>query len=58
MSWRDVVNELDYPQFMVANKRGLRLLMKGLIQGLQEIFPVEYIYRQWKNTEGQVLLSI
>ncbi|XP_060561916.1 CCR4-NOT transcription complex subunit 1-like [Ruditapes philippinarum] len=54
MSWRDVVNELDYPQFMVANKRGLRLLMKGLIQGLQEIFPVEYIYRQWKNTEGQL----
>ncbi|KAL4234231.1 CCR4-NOT transcription complex subunit 1 [Mactra antiquata] len=54
LSWRDVVNELDYPQFVVSNKRGLRLLMKGLIQGLQEIFPVEYIYRTWKNTEGQL----
>ena len=28
--------------------------MKGLIQGLQEIFPVEYVYRPWKNSEGQV----
>lgn len=54
INWRDVVGELDYPQFFVANKKGLRLLMKGLIQGLQEIFPVEYIYKHWKNTEGQL----
>ncbi|WAR11775.1 CNOT1-like protein [Mya arenaria] len=58
MNWREVVSEMDFPQFLVANKRGLRLLMKGLIQGLQEIFPVEYIYRPWKNTEGQLSLII
>lgn len=54
LSWRDVVAELDYPGFYVSSKKGLMLLMKGLIQGLQDIFPVEYIYKPWKNSEGQV----
>ena len=49
------MGELDHPSFVVINKKGLRILMKGLIQGLQEIFPVEYIYRPWKNSEGQVM---
>jgi hypothetical protein len=29
-------------------------MVQGLIKGLQEVFPVDYIYRPWKNTEGQV----
>lgn len=53
-SWRDVVVELDQPNFMVLNKKGLRCLVQGLIKGLQEVFPVDYIYRPWKNTEGQL----
>lgn len=53
-NWRDVVVQLDHTGFMVVNKKGLRLLVQGLIRGLQEVFPVEYVYRQWKNTEGQV----
>lgn len=50
--------ELDHPNFMVLNKKGLRLLVQGLIKGLQEVFPIDYIYRPWKNTEGQVCRSI
>lgn len=54
LSWRDVVLELDHAGFIVLNKRGFRILIQGLIRGLQEVFPVEFIYRPWKNTEGQV----
>ena len=53
-NWRDVVAELDHPTFLVVNKKGLRILLQGLNRGLQDMFPVEYIYRPWKNTEGQV----
>ncbi|KAL3860717.1 hypothetical protein ACJMK2_010802 [Sinanodonta woodiana] len=58
LAWRDVVAELDHPSFVVVNKKGLKLLVQGLIRGLQEIFPVEYIYRHWKNTEGQLSLIV
>lgn len=54
LSWRDVVLELDHAGFIVLNKRGFRILIQGLIRGLQEVFPVEFIYRPWKNTEGQL----
>ncbi|XP_056008647.1 CCR4-NOT transcription complex subunit 1-like isoform X3 [Ostrea edulis] len=53
-NWRDVVGELDHSTFLVVNKRGLRLLLQGLNRGLQDVFPIEYIYRPWKNTEGQL----
>ncbi|XP_062589790.1 CCR4-NOT transcription complex subunit 1-like isoform X3 [Saccostrea cucullata] len=54
LNWRDVVAELDHPTFFVVNKRGLRLLIQGLNRGLQDMFPIEHIYRPWKNTEGQL----
>ncbi|KAK3085676.1 hypothetical protein FSP39_006989 [Pinctada imbricata] len=54
LNWRDVVSHLDHQNFLVLNKRGLRVLISGLNRGLQEIFPVECIYRVWKNTEGQL----
>lgn len=54
LNWREVVAELDHPNFLVLNKKGLRILLQGLKRGLQDMFPVEYIYRPWKNTEGQV----
>ena len=54
MKWRDVVSELDHPQFIINNKGGLRLLMQAIFRGLQDIFPIDLLYRVWKNTEGQV----
>jgi CCR4-NOT transcription complex subunit 1 len=55
--WKMVVAQLDNPDFMVRDKKGLRLLMSGLTRGLQlanETLPVHHILKQWKNTEGQV----
>ncbi|XP_064610278.1 CCR4-NOT transcription complex subunit 1-like isoform X2 [Liolophura sinensis] len=54
LNWRDVVSELDHASFFVDSKRGLSIIVRGLIKGLTEVFPVELIYRQWKNTEGQL----
>lgn len=54
--WRETVAKLDYPEFIIHNKAGLRLLMQGLFRCcLMDIFPVEIIYQSWKNTEGQVM---
>ena len=43
---------------MINNKGGLRLLMQALFRGLQEIIPIELLYRVWKNSEGQVRLGL
>ncbi|CAH1779661.1 unnamed protein product [Owenia fusiformis] len=54
LNWRDVVSELDHPGFIVLGKSGLRLLVQALFRGLQDVFPIELLYRPWKNTEGQL----
>ncbi|XP_013418035.1 CCR4-NOT transcription complex subunit 1 [Lingula anatina] len=55
INWREVVSELDHEGFLVLGKPGLRLLVQALFRGLRgDVFPVEYIYRTWKNTEGQL----
>ncbi|ESO94093.1 hypothetical protein LOTGIDRAFT_239532 [Lottia gigantea] len=54
LNWKDVVANLDYPEFMVSNSKGLRLLVQALFRGLQAIFPVEYIYKSWNNVGGQL----
>ena len=58
LNWREVVSELDHPEFIVLGKAGLRLLVQALFRGLKDVFPVDLVYRQWKNTEGQVRISI
>jgi CCR4-NOT transcription complex subunit 1 len=58
--WNEVIVELDYAEFMVKDRQGLNLLFTALRLGLQsqgfhpEMFPVEILYRHWKNAEGQV----
>lgn len=55
LSWKEVVKELDHPGMKIVSKAGLRVLVQALFRGLQqEMFPVEYLYQPWKNTEGQV----
>lgn len=60
LSWNDVIIELDYAEFMVKDRQGLTLLFTALRLGLQnqgfhpEMFPVDLLYRHWKNAEGQV----
>ncbi|XP_064641680.1 CCR4-NOT transcription complex subunit 1-like isoform X3 [Lineus longissimus] len=54
LNWKEVVGELDHPGFVILSKQGFRLLVQALFRGIQDIFPVEFIYRHWKNSEGQL----
>ncbi|KAL5022887.1 hypothetical protein ScPMuIL_002042 [Solemya velum] len=54
LNWQEVVAELDHPGFLIVNKNGLKILIQGLVRGLNEVFPINLVYRPWKNTEGQL----
>ncbi|XP_069701672.1 CCR4-NOT transcription complex subunit 1 isoform X5 [Periplaneta americana] len=62
LSWSDVVLELDHAEFVIKDRQGLNLLFTALRQGLQnqgfhpDIFPVDGLYRHWKNADGQFSL--
>ncbi|XP_022241734.1 CCR4-NOT transcription complex subunit 1-like [Limulus polyphemus] len=57
LNWKEVVQELDHPGFLLKDRQGLKLLWHSLIRGLnREVFPSEYIYRHWRNSEGQLSL--
>jgi CCR4-NOT transcription complex subunit 1 len=61
LPWKDIVVELDHTEFVVKDRQGLNLLFTGLTLGLQshgfhsEMFPVDLLYRHWKNADGQVM---
>ncbi|XP_039763279.1 CCR4-NOT transcription complex subunit 1 isoform X3 [Pararge aegeria] len=62
LNWKEVILQLDHPEFVVPDRQGLSLLFTILRLGLQSagyptnIFPVEYLCRRWTNLEGQMSL--
>ncbi|XP_061382387.1 CCR4-NOT transcription complex subunit 1 isoform X1 [Danaus plexippus] len=62
LNWKEVILQLDHPEFIVPDRQGLSLLFTILRLGLQSagypanIFPVEYLCRRWANLEGQMSL--
>lgn len=62
LNLKEVFSKLDHKGFLVKDRQGLKLLitaLRTLLQGQglrQELFPVEYFYLQWKNTEEQLSL--
>lgn len=52
-AWKEVVKEFDYPEFFLKDKMSLRLIVQALKKVLKDPFPIDYLYRIWKNTEGQ-----
>ena len=54
LNWKDVVREFDHPEFFVRDKFSLKQIMQALKKVLKDTFPIEHIYRVWKNPEGQV----
>lgn len=56
-AWKEVVREFDYPEFFLKDKMSLRLVVQAVKKVLKDPFPVDYLYRIWKNTEGQVSLA-
>ncbi|XP_013184897.1 CCR4-NOT transcription complex subunit 1 isoform X2 [Amyelois transitella] len=62
LNWKEVILQLDHPEFIVPDRQGLSLLFTILRLGLQSagypanIFPVDYLCRRWTNLEGQMSL--
>lgn len=54
LSWKEVIREFDYPEFLVKDKHALRLLVNSLKRVLRDNFPIELFYKLWKNSEGQL----
>ncbi|KAK8742070.1 hypothetical protein OTU49_002091, partial [Cherax quadricarinatus] len=59
---KEITMKLDHRGFLVKDRQGLKLLITALRcllqgQGLRwEVFPVDYFYHQWKNSEEQLNL--
>lgn len=55
LNWKEVVYGLDHSGFILKDRLGLKLLTQALQLGLgHEPFPVELLFRLWKNNEGQL----
>lgn len=54
ISWKDVIKELDNPDFFLKDKTSFRLLIQCLKKVLKDTFPIDLVYRVWKNPEGQL----
>ena len=54
LAWKEVVKEFENSDLFLKDKVGLRIIIQALKKGLKEAFPIEYIYRVWKNNESQV----
>lgn len=55
LNFKEVTYELDHPGFQIRDSKGLHNVVYGIQRGLgMDVFPVDLIYRPWKNAEGQV----
>lgn len=54
MNWKEVVKELDHPEFLVRDRQGLVLLVTALRRALSTELYIDLLYGSWKNVEGQV----
>ncbi|XP_023618634.1 CCR4-NOT transcription complex subunit 1 isoform X12 [Myotis lucifugus] len=55
LNFKEVTYELDHPGFQIRDSKGLHNVVYGIQRGLgMDVFPVDLIYRPWKNAEGQL----
>ncbi|XP_032816690.1 CCR4-NOT transcription complex subunit 1 isoform X5 [Petromyzon marinus] len=55
INFKEVAYELDHPGFQIKDGKGLQIVVYGIQKGLgMDVFPVELVYRPWKNTDGQM----
>ncbi|XP_018116117.1 CCR4-NOT transcription complex subunit 1 isoform X2 [Xenopus laevis] len=55
LNFKEVTYELDNPSFQIRDNKALQTVVYGIQRGLGiEVFPVDLIYRPWKNAEGQL----
>ena len=55
-NWRDVILNLDYPEFYIDSPEGLALIMTGFKSVSRDQFPVGTIYFGWTCSRGQLSL--
>ena len=55
-NWREVILNLDYPEFFLESPEGLSLIMTGYKSVSRDPFPLETIYLGWSCTRGQLSL--
>ena len=58
LAWKDVVRDFDHAEFFIRDKITFKQLINALRKVLKENFPIEHIYRVWKNPEAQVAFYI
>lgn len=55
LSWKDVLRDLDQPEFILKDKQSLKIVVQAFKRALKETpFPIELIYRVWNNIDGQL----
>ena len=54
LDWKSVVKEFDHAEFIIRDRVALKLVVQAIKRVLRDPFPIELIYRTWKNSEGQV----
>lgn len=57
LDWKLVVKEFDHAEFIIRDRVALKLVVQAIKRVLRDPFPIEHIYRTWKNSEGQVRFS-
>lgn len=57
LDWKLVVKEFDHAEFIIRDRVALKLVVQAIKRVVRDPFPIEHIYRTWKNSEGQVRFS-
>lgn len=56
LNWREVIMNMDYPEFQLDSPEGLALIITGFKSVSRDPFPLEHIYVRWSCSSGQFSL--
>ena len=54
LNWRQVAQELDHATFHIENEAALRLVVTTFRKASRVVFPIDVLFRCWRNTAGQL----
>lgn len=54
LSWREVIERLDYPTFELSGIEGLGLILRAYRRASESPFPIDVLFQPWENTSGQL----
>ena len=57
LNWLLVIQELDHPDFVIKDPKGLQFIVITYLEAAgSTAFPIQHIYKPWKNAAGQVMV--